>query len=63
MSALRTILSAVADGMLPSGMVARMRFRTSLDMLVTLVVTMLAVGLAVGYQLVGRWARRASPTD
>jgi hypothetical protein len=30
----------------------------TLDLLVTLGVTFLAVGLAVGYQLVGRWARR-----
>ncbi len=59
MSALRTIISAVADSMAPDGTLVRMRFRTTLDTLVTLAVAVLAVGLAVGYQLVGRWARRS----
>ena len=59
MSALRTIVSAVADWMAPDGTLVRMRFRTTLDTLVTLAVAVLAVGLAVGYQLVGRWARRS----
>jgi hypothetical protein len=63
MSALRTIFSAMADSMTPDGMIARMRFRTTLDMLVTLVVTALAVALAVGYQAVGRWARRSGASD
>jgi len=63
MRALRTVFSAVADSMTPDGTMARMRFRTTLDMLVTLVVTVLAVVLAVGYQVVGRWARRAGWVD
>ena len=36
----------------------RLRVRISLDLLVTLAVTALAIGLAVAYQLVGRWSRR-----
>ena len=63
MSALRTIFSAMADSMTPDGTMARMRFRTTLDMLVTLVVTVLAVGLAVGYQVATRWARRSGASD
>ena len=63
MSALRTVFSALADSMTPDGTMTRMRLRTSIDMLVTLVVTVLAVVLAVGYQLIGRWARRAGWVD
>jgi hypothetical protein len=63
MSALRTILSAFAESMTPSGTMVRMRFRTTLDMLVTLVVAALAVVLVIGYQVVGRWARRAGWID
>ncbi|MEX1345365.1 MAG: hypothetical protein AB1Z63_11890 [Candidatus Limnocylindrales bacterium] len=63
MSALRTLLSAFTDAMVPDGTVLRMRFRSTLDTLVTLVVTLLAVVLAVGYQVVGRWARRAGWVD
>jgi len=63
MSALRTIFSAMADSMTPDGTMVRMRFRTTLDMLLTLVVTVLAVGLAVGYQVASRWARRSGASD
>ena len=59
MSALRTIISAVAESMTPDGTLARIRLRTTLDVLVTLALAVLAIGLAVGYQLVGRWARRS----
>lgn len=57
MSAVRTIISAVMDSMTSDGV--RMRSRTTLDTVVTLAVAVLAVVLAVGYQLVGRWARRS----
>jgi len=43
----------------PIGSLWRLRARVTLDMLVTLGVTAFAIGLAVGYQLVGRWARRS----
>ena len=49
--------------MTPDTTMARMRFRTTLDVLVTLGVTVLAVGLAVGYQVIGRWARRSGSPD
>ena len=59
MSALRSFFSAVAETMLPDTTITRMRFRTTLDVLVTLVATVLAVGLAVGYQVIRHWARRS----
>ena len=37
----------------------RLRARITLDLLVTLGVTALAIGLAVAYQAVGRWSRRS----
>jgi len=63
MSAFRTIFSAVSDSMTPDGTIVRMRMRTTLDMLLTLAITALAVGLIVGYQVVGRWARRSDSSD
>ena len=63
MSALRSLISAFADAMTPDGMILRMRFRTSIDLLVTTAITVLAVVLAVGYQVIGRWARRAGWVD
>jgi hypothetical protein len=59
MRAFRTIIAAVADSMAPDGTLMRLRLRTTFDNLVTLLVAVLAIGLAVGYQLVGRWARRS----
>jgi hypothetical protein len=59
MSAFRTIIVVVADSMAADGRLMRLRVRTTLDTLVTLLVAVLAIGLAVGYQLVGRWARRS----
>ena len=58
MNALRTVLSAVADSMTPDGTLARIRFRTTLDMLVTFAVMLLAIALAIGYQVIGPLARR-----
>jgi hypothetical protein len=43
----------------PLGSLWRLRARVTLDLLVTLGVTAFAIGLAVAYQLVGRWARRS----
>jgi hypothetical protein len=42
----------------PLGSLWRLRARVTLDLLVTLAVTVVAIALALGYQLVGRWARR-----
>jgi hypothetical protein len=58
MSALRSVFTALADSMTPDGTMAKMRFRTTLDMLVTFVVAVLAVALAIGYQVIGPLARR-----
>jgi hypothetical protein len=63
MSALRTIFSAMSGSMTPDGTMVRIRFRTTLDMLLTMAITVLAVGLAVGYQVFGRWARRSRSSD
>ena len=63
MRAITTILSAIVESMAPDGTVARIRFRTFLDMLLTLIVTALAVVLAVGYPVLGRWARRQGWID
>ena len=45
--------------MRPLGSLWRLRARVTLDLLVTLAVTLIAIGLAAGYQLVGRWSRRS----
>jgi hypothetical protein len=63
MSAFRTIFSAVSDSMTPDGTIVRMRVRTTVDMVLTLAITVLAVGLTVGYQVVGRWVRRSDSSD
>ena len=52
MSALRTILGGLAEGMTPDGTMVRNRMRIRLDMLVTVVVGILAIALAVVYQVV-----------
>lgn len=59
MTALRTVLSAVFEAMAPDGTMTRMRARMSLDLIVTIAATLLAMVLAIGYQLVGRWAKRS----
>ena len=43
----------------PLGSLWRLRARVTLDLVITLAVTLLALGLAAGYQLVGRWSRRS----
>ncbi len=63
MSVLRSILSAYTEAMTPDGTMVRMRLRSTLDLLLTTGVTILAIGLAVGYQVVGRWARRSGWVD
>jgi hypothetical protein len=51
MRALRTILGGIAEGMTPDGTMVRNRARLTLESLITSAVTILAVGLAVGYQV------------
>ena len=52
MRALRTILGGIFEAMTPDGTMTRNRLRLSLDHLLTFVVTLLAVVLAVSYQVV-----------
>lgn len=63
MAALRTLVSAVAEGMAPDATTTRLRFRATLDIILTAAITVLAVALALGYQVIGRWARRAGWVD
>jgi hypothetical protein len=58
MSALRSILSGVGDAFTPDGTLIRVNLRITLDMLVTLAITLLAIGLTIGYQLLGRRVSR-----
>jgi hypothetical protein len=63
MRALRKAFTALAESMTPDGTMTKMRARSSMDTFVTLAVTALAIVLGVGYQVVGRWARRAGWVD
>lgn len=63
MTALRTLLSAFTETMAPDGRLVRLRFRATLDLLLTAGITILAVALAVGFQVLGRWARRSGWVD
>lgn len=63
MHALGSLIAAVADSFMPDGTTARLRFRASLDMVLTFLITLLAIGLTVGYQVFGRWARRTRRGD
>ena len=55
MPALRSIAGILGDAFLPDETVVRHRARITFDRLLTLFVTLLAVGLAVGYQVLSRW--------
>lgn len=63
MRAIGTFLSAIAEWFAADGRLVRMRFRTTLDTLVTLAITALAIVLTLGYQILGRWARRSDRAD
>ena len=63
MNAIGSLISAVFESFTPDGTMARMRFRATLDMVLTLGITLLAVALTVGYQVFGRWARRGQGGD
>ena len=63
MRAVITLVSAITDAMAPDGTMARMRARSTLDTLLPFGITVLAVVMAVGYQVFGRWARRQQRTD
>lgn len=63
MSVLRTILSGYTDAMAPDGTMVRLRLRSVLELLLTIGIAVLAIVLAVGYPIVGRWARRSGWVD
>ncbi len=54
MSAFRKLPSAVTGAMAPDRTSTSLRLRTSLDMLLTLAMAVLAVVLVIGYQVLGR---------
>jgi hypothetical protein len=58
MNALRAILLGVGESMTPDGTMVKNRMRITADMLVTMAVMVLAIVLAVGYQVLGRWGNR-----
>ena len=51
MSLLRTILGGVAEGMAPDPTMASLRFRHGIEMVLTILAAILAVILAIGYQV------------
>lgn len=58
MSPVKHVAGAIAESMTPDATLLRVRFRISLDMLLTLALTIIAIGLAIGYQVMGRWGAR-----
>ncbi len=48
----------IADSIVPDGTITKTRARVTLDMLVTVAITILAIVLAIGYQALGRWGAR-----
>lgn len=51
MNTLRTIVSGLIEGMAPDGTLVKVRLRITLDALLTLLVSIIAIGLTVGYQV------------
>jgi hypothetical protein len=58
MSVLRVILSAIGEIWAPDPTYVKNRVRISVDHLLTVGITLLAVALAVGYQVLGRFGPR-----
>jgi hypothetical protein len=58
MSPIKRVIGGVAGAAAPDDTMVRVRFRTSLDALLTLAIAMLAIVLAVGYQVLSRWGDR-----
>jgi hypothetical protein len=51
MGALRSIMAGFGDLMTPDSTLLRVRFRARLDLFLTLVISLMAIGLGVGYQV------------
>jgi hypothetical protein len=60
---IRTFVDIIVEIYRPDTTLARNRFEVSLDMVKALFITLLAVVLTVGYQVVRLWARRAEGGD
>lgn len=58
MSPFKRVLGGVAQSTAPDGTEFRLRLRVSLDTLLTFAITLLAIALAVGYQVMVRWGDR-----
>jgi hypothetical protein len=58
MSVLRVVLSAIGEIWAPDPTLVKNRVRISVDHLLTVGITLLAIGLAFGYQLLGRLGPR-----
>jgi hypothetical protein len=58
MSPLKQVAGAVAESMTPDSTIHRVRFRITLDRLLTLAITVLAITLVIGYQVLLRWGER-----
>jgi len=63
MNAIRTLVPAIFDSFTPDGTMARNRFRAWLDMILAVLIALLAVALAVGYQVFRLRARRTEGGD
>lgn len=58
MSVLRVALSAIGEIWAPDPVMVKTRARITLDHILTLVITLLAIALAIGYQVLGRLGPR-----
>ena len=63
MNAISALVGAVAETLTPDGTMVKVRARMTVDMLITLLTTVLAVVLIVGYQVLGRWGHRFLSDD
>jgi hypothetical protein len=63
MSVGRKLLQALAETVSADNEVFRRRLGIRLDQVVALVLTALAVLLAIGYQVLGRWPHRPGARD
>jgi len=62
MPSVREVLGTMTEALTPGGAILRLRFRVSLDMLLTAAITLMAVGLAVTYQVLLRLGPRRAGT-
>ena len=62
-SILRTLVSLIVEILWPDTTLVRNRYALSLELVKALFITLLAVVLTVGYQVLRLWARRAEDGD